>query len=136
MVWAANGLPLDLLRIAGLIPNGVDWAGLATRTLALAAAVVLARIVLARSDNPVSTHSASWYGYAAFGFALAYPLLKTWWALGGTLGLMWPDAAGHGFVPWLASIPWLLAAVLSLLLVPTWRWTRLVAAADSLPSLP
>src|SRR5512137_391282 len=32
MVWAANGLPLDVFRVAGLIPLGVDWPGLATRT--------------------------------------------------------------------------------------------------------
>ena len=40
---------------------------------------------------------------------------------------MWPGAAGRGW----ASIPWLLAAALSLLLVPTWRWMprRLLLAA-------
>jgi hypothetical protein len=99
--------------------------------LALAAAVVLARLALARPAAPATTRTATWYGYAAFVLALPYPVLRTWWALGGTLGLMWPGAAGHGFVPWLASIPWLLAAALSLLLVPTWRWMprRLLLAA-------
>ncbi len=125
MVWAANGLPLDLLRmVPGLMPPGVDWPGLATRTLALAAAVVLAHLALARPAAPASTRAAIWYGYAAFVLALPYPILRTSWALGGTLGLMWPGAAGHGFVPWLACIPWLLAAALSLLLVPTWRSLR------------
>ena len=63
--------------------------------------------------------------------ALPYPVLRTHWALGGTLGLGWPGAAGHGFAPWLLSIPWLLAAAVSLLLVPTWRWMprRLLLAA-------
>ena len=137
MVWAANGLPLDLLRIAGLAPDGVDWPGLATRTLALAAAVMLARLALAGPPDPTSTrefrstHVVNWYGYAAFVLALPYPVIRTCWALGGTLGLMWPGAAGHGFAPWLASIPWLLAAALSLLLVSTWRWMprRLLLAA-------
>ena len=55
MVWAANGLPFDLLRIVGLIPLAVDWPGLATRTLALAAAVVLARLALAGPPDPAST---------------------------------------------------------------------------------
>jgi hypothetical protein len=130
MVWAANGLPLDLLRIVGLIPLSVDWPGLATRTLALAAAVVLAHLALARPAAPASTRAATWYGYAAFVLALPYPVLRTWWALGGTLGLMWPGAAGDGYA-WLASIPWLLAAALSLLLVSTWRWMprRLLLAA-------
>jgi len=131
MVWAANGLPLDLLRLTPLIPLGVDWPGLVTKTLALAAAVVLARLALAHPAAPASTRPATWYGYAAFMLALPYPVLRTIWALGGTLGLGWPGAAGEGLVPWLASIPWLLAAALSLLLVPTWRWMprRLLLAA-------
>jgi hypothetical protein len=122
MVWVANGLPIDLLRIVGLIPLGVDWPGLATRALALAAVVMIARLTLAHPASNTSTHVATWYGYAAFVLALPYPVIRTCWALEGTLGLIWPGAAGHGFVPWLASIPWLLAAALSLLLVPTWRW--------------
>jgi hypothetical protein len=131
MVWAANGLPFDLLRLTPLIPLGVDWPRLATRTLALAAAVVLARLALARPAAPASTRAATWYGYAAFVLALPYPVLRTSWALGGTLGLDRPGAAGHGWVPWLACIPWLLAAALSLLLVSKWRWMprRLLLAA-------
>jgi hypothetical protein len=131
MVWAANGLPFDLLRLTPLVPLGVDWPGLATRTLALAAAVMLARLALARPAAPASTRAATWYGYAAFVLALPYPVLRTWWALGGTPGLMWPGAAGRGWAPWLLAIPWLLAAALSLLLVPTWRWMprRLLLAA-------
>ena len=131
MVWAANGLPLDLLRLTPLIPLAVDWLGLVTKTLALAAAVVLAHLALARPAAPASAPPATWYGYAAFVLALPYPVLRTCWALGGTLGLEWPGAAGHGFVPWLACVPWLLAAALSLLLVPTWRWVprRLLLAA-------
>ena len=53
---------------------------------------------------------------------MVYPVLRTTWVLGGTLGLMWPGAAGQGFEPWLACTPWLLAAALSLLLVLTPRW--------------
>ena len=131
MVWAANGLPLDLLRAAGMIPLGVDWPGLATRILALATTVVLARLVLARPTVPASTRRAAWYGYAAFGLALPYPVLRTHWALGGTLGLLWPGAAGQGLEPWLFSIPWMLAAALSLVLVspPRWMPRRLLLAA-------
>jgi hypothetical protein len=44
------------------------------------------------------------------------------WALGGTLGLKATGAAGEGFEPLLLAIPWLLAAVLSLLLVKPRRW--------------
>ncbi len=131
MVWAANGLPFDLLRVVGLIPFEVDWPGLATRTLALAAAVVLARLALEGPPDPGAVRPAIWYGYAAFAIALPYPILRTCWALGGTLGLSYPGAAGVGFEPWLLSIPWLLAAALSLFLVSPRRWMprRLLLAA-------
>lgn len=123
MVWAANGLPLDWLHmVPGLMPSGIDWPGMATRTLALAAAIVLARLALARPAAATSTRAATWYGYAAFVVALPYPALRTAWALGGTLGLGWPGAAGRGWGPWMASIPWLLAAALSLLLVSRRSW--------------
>jgi hypothetical protein len=127
MVWAANGLPFDLLTAAGLIGHrtasgaivlsSVYWPGLATRALALAAAVVLARLALARPAALASTRETTWYGYAAFLLALPYPVLRTHWALGGTLGLLWPGAAGRSWEPLLIAIPWVLAAALSLLLV-------------------
>ena len=68
MVWAANGLPFDLLTAAGLmghrtasgaiVLSSVYWPGLATRALALAAVVVLARLALARPAAPASTRPA------------------------------------------------------------------------------
>ena len=104
------------------MPPGVDWAGLATRALALAALVVLAHLTLARPA--AAAPAVSWYGYAALALALPYPVLKTWWALGGSLGLRWPGAEGlaGSFALWLPAVPWLLAAALSLLLVLTPRW--------------
>ncbi len=132
MVWAANGLPFDLLTMTGtmgrrtaggaIVIATVNWPGLVTRALALAAAVVLARLALKRSAAPVSTRPATWYGYAAFALALPYPVLRAVWALGGTPGLSRPGAGGHGYAPLVLAIPWVLAAILSLLLVPTWRW--------------
>ncbi len=77
MVWAANGLPLDLLRLTPLMPFPVDWPGMVTKTLALAAAVVLAHLTLARPTAPAAA-PATWYGYAAFVLALPYPVLRTW----------------------------------------------------------
>jgi hypothetical protein len=121
-VWAANGLPFDLFRMARLIPFPVDWPGVATRTLALAAAIVLARIVLTLPVDPASPRAANWYGYAAFVFAMPYPILRVHWAFGGTLGLGWPGAGGKGFAPLLITIPFLLAAVLPLLLISPRRW--------------
>jgi hypothetical protein len=141
MVWAANGLPFDLLTMAGLIGHRtadgavvlstVYWPGLATRTSALAIAVVLARLALARPAAPASSQPATWYGYAAFVLALPYPVLRMHWALGGALGLAWPGAAGQGWEPLILAIPWLLAAALSLLLVSPRRWMprRLMLAA-------
>jgi hypothetical protein len=138
MTWASGGLLLDLLRVVGLwlpiMPPGVDWPGMVTRALALTASVVLAHLTLFRPPHESSGRVASWFGWAAFALALTYPLLKTWWALGGTLGLTGGGVAGElagSFALWLPSIPFLLAAILSLLLVPTWRriprWMLLTA---------
>jgi hypothetical protein len=119
MVWTAGGLPLHLLRLTGLIPLPVEWWAVAIKTLALAASIALGHLALVR---PPSSRPATWYGYAAFVLALPYPVLRTCWALGWSPGLQRPGAAGSGWAPWLLAIPWLLAAGLSLLLVPTWRW--------------
>ncbi|HIH03363.1 MAG TPA: hypothetical protein HA263_05785 [Methanoregulaceae archaeon] len=138
MVWAAGGLPIDLLRVAGLVvpglmPSGVDWPGLATRAVALAAAVVLAGLALERPAARSHSGAAAWYGYVALALALPYPVFKTWWALGGTVGLRWPGADGlaGSLALWLPAVPWLLAAAVSLLLVSTPRWMprRLLLAA-------
>ena len=127
MVWAASGLPFDLLTAAGLIGHRtasgeivmstVYWPALVTRAFALAAVVVLARLALARPDAAASGRPAAWYGLAAFVFALPYPVLRVHWALGGTIGLKSAGAAGVGWEPLLIAIPWALAAVLSLFLV-------------------
>lgn len=122
MIWVANGLPFDLLRMTPLMPIGVDWPGMVTRTLALAAVIMLARIALAHPSTTATTRPASWYGYAAFVLALPYPVLRTCWALGSTVGLMYPGAAGNGFAPLLIAIPWILAAALSLCLVSIRPW--------------
>lgn len=122
MIWTANGIPFDLLRISGLIPMSIDWPGLATRTMALAAVIAIARLALAAPTNHAADQRVKWYGYAAFILALPYPVLRTFWAFGATPGLDRPGAGGVGFIPWLACIPWLLAAVLSLLLVSKRQW--------------
>ena len=134
MVWASGGLLLDLLRVVGLIPLGVDWPGMVTRALALAASVVLAHLTLLRPPRESGGRAPGWFGWLACLLALPYPLLKTWWALGGTLGLTGAGVTSEfagSFTLWLPSIPFLLAAILSLLLVPTWRriprWMLLTA---------
>jgi hypothetical protein len=138
MAWASGGLLLDLLRVVGLwlpiMPLGVDWPGMVTRALALAASVVLAHLTLFRPPRESGGRAPGWFGWVACVLALPYPLLKTWWALGGTLGLSGAGVAGElagSFALWLPSIPWLLAAILCLLLAPTWRriprWVLLTA---------
>lgn len=128
MVWAANKVLFDFLTMAGLIGDPatggrarVDWPGTISRIIAFAAAVALARQAL-KEPAPGSTTPASWYGYAAFVLALPYPLFRIIWALGGTLGITHPGAAGEGFEPLILAIPWVLAAVLSLLLVSPRKW--------------
>jgi DHA1 family inner membrane transport protein len=85
---------------------------------------VLARLALSRPGTPARAQAASWYGFVALALALPYPVLKTWWALGGSFGLRWPGADGlaGSLTLWLPAVPWLLAAALSLLLVLTPRW--------------
>jgi hypothetical protein len=130
LLWTASGLPLDLLRVLsllvpGLMPSGVDWPGLATRLLAFAVLLLFARLAFARPTVRRRACVPLWYGYAAVALALVYPVLKTWWALGGSFGLRWPGADGlaGSFALWLPAVPWLLAAALSLLLA---RSPRLV----------
>ncbi len=132
MVWAANGLLFDFLKMAGLIGDPVtriratvNWPDAVMRMLAFAAAIFLARLLLTKSS--VSRHHP-WYGYAAFVLALPYPVLRVWWALGGTPGISHPGDAGEGFEPVIIAIPWMLAAVLSLLLAspPSWISRRLL----------
>jgi hypothetical protein len=141
MVWAASGLPFDVLTAAGLIGHRtatgeivmstVYWPALATRAIALAAVVLLAHLTIARPADPASRRPPAWLGYVAFVLALPYPVLRVHWALGGTLGLTSPGEAGTGWEPLLIAIPWVLAAVLSLLLVwpPHWLPRRLLLAA-------
>lgn len=122
LVWAANGLPLDLLRLTPLMPFDIDWPGTMIKIFSLLAAIMFIRFTVIHHDAHGSTHAGKWSGYAAFLLALPYPVLRTIWAFGGSTGLLEPGAAGVGFLPWLASIPWLLASILSLLLILTPRW--------------
>jgi hypothetical protein len=91
------------------------------------------RLIIVRPVAAAVTRRATWYGYAALALALTYPVLKTWWALGGDFGLRWPGADGlaGSFALWLPAVPWLLAAGLSLLLVltPPWLPRRLLLLA-------
>jgi hypothetical protein len=141
MMWAASGMPFDLLTAAGLIGHRtaageivlstVYWPALVTRAFALATVVALARLTLAHPAASASPRPPAWLGYVAFVLALPYPVLRVHWALGGTLGLASPGGAGAGWEPLLIAIPWALAAVLSLLLAspPRWMPRRLLLAA-------
>jgi hypothetical protein len=117
MVWAANGLPLDLMRLTGLIPLKADIPGMITRTFAVVSVIALAKTALSLPAAPNPVHPGTWYGYAAFLLALPYPVLRIIWAFGGSLGLYWPGAGGIGFAPLVPAIPWALAAILSLMLI-------------------
>lgn len=129
MVWVANMILFDLLKMTGGIgdpatglPATVDWPGFATRVLAVGAVIVLGRLALASPAGTDPKRIAAWYGYAAFVLALPYPVFRIIWAFGGTIGLSAPGAGGAGFSPLLFAIPWILAAVLSLLLVSPQSW--------------
>jgi hypothetical protein len=141
LIWAANGLPFDVLTAAGLMGRRTEsgeiviatvwWPGLVTRALSMAAAIVLAHIALSGPAARSAPGGTAWYAYAAFVLALPYPALRLHWAFGGTTGLARPGAAGEGFEPLLIAIPWIAAAVLSLLLAKPRRWPsrRVILAA-------
>ena len=123
------------------MPPGVDWAGLATRALALSALVVLAHMVLARPAAPVSagtlrsSHPARWYGYARLRARVALPGPQDVVGAGRQLRAQVAGSGrpGRSFALWLPAVPWLLAAALSLLLASTPRWMprRLLLTAGS-----
>jgi hypothetical protein len=144
MLWLANGLIFDFLALAGLIGDpstgqriSVDHLGMVTRILALCVTAVLAHTAFAHPASQASINPATWYGYAAFALALPYPVMRIYWALGGTVGLMYPSGAGHGFAPLLLAIPWILAAAISLLLIspPHWIPRRLLLTAGCIATI-
>jgi hypothetical protein len=128
-IWIANKLPFDFLTMAGLIGNPVthqpvpvDWPGFVARALALIAAIFLGRMALALPIDVVRRRPASFYGYVAFILALPYPVFRILWAFGAAPGLYKAGAGGEGFSPLLLAIPWVLAAILSLMLITPKKW--------------
>jgi hypothetical protein len=139
LVWGAAGIVFDLLRAAAVLgipgmPPIVDWLGLLTRATALAASVLLAAATVswqrafrdgcARCGRVASagTRPTAWLGYTAVVLAFPYPLLKLYWALGGTLAVPGGDIAGHPAIG--ESIMLVGGAALSLALVQ--RWGRII----------
>jgi hypothetical protein len=145
LVWSAAGVVFDLLRVAAVLgipglPPVVDWPGLLTRAAALGAAALLTPAIISfQRASPrgcpecgrvltTTTKPTAWLGYVAFGLAFPYPLLKLYWAFGGTLG--WSGNSRHGAVG--ETLLLLGGATLSLALVQRWGrvvplWVPLVA---------
>jgi hypothetical protein len=120
LLLTAGGVLFDIVMTISwrVVPafRTPDWPVAATRVLAFVTAIVLFRAVVhyrrcARGERPACGRSAStppvrqrlWLGYAGFLFGLPYPVIKTSWALGGTIGLDYPSpttaspAAGSSF---------------------------------------
>jgi hypothetical protein len=138
LLWAASGILFDLARLLGLLGVAVDWPMFATRAFALTSAILLVRAMLRRvrelagrcerCGGPAEP-PARWLGYLGVLFALPYPVIKTNWALGGTIGLDYPDPARDGFTSgWLVVPAALIGIVLSFALVHRWGriWPRWV----------
>ncbi|MFI0463478.1 hypothetical protein ACH347_05295 [Saccharopolyspora sp. 5N102] len=130
LLWASGGILFDLLRLFGLMGFGPDWPMFATRAFALASAILLFRSTVLRvralagacgcCGGPAAP-PPRWLGYLGVLFALPYPVIKTAWALGGTIGLDYPDPARDGFTSgWLVVPAALVGIVLSLALVHRW----------------
>lgn len=152
LLWAAGGVLFDLLQIGAWLgirwiwSAPVDWPAFAVRSLALVSAVLLARLTLrygrssrdacltcGRADQDGPAGTPIWLGYVGFLAGLPYPVIKTQWALGGSIGLdhAHPDRDGWT-VGWLTTIPALIGLLLSLALVHRWgkiwpRWVPFLA---------
>lgn len=142
MVWSAGGVIFDGLRALAVLgvpgmPPVVDWPGFASRTLAVVAGALLAATVLSYQracrgrctrcgrDDPASPRSSRrWLGYAACAFALPYPLLKLYWALGGTIARSAVGTTSVEGFPIGETVAFALVGLLALALVQ--RWGRLV----------
>ncbi|MGW5643277.1 hypothetical protein ACWEV3_16990 [Saccharopolyspora sp. NPDC003752] len=146
LLWAAGGILFDLLRLFGLMSLPPDWPMFATRAFALTSAILVFRAtvlrvralagVCGRCGGPAAP-PPPWLGYLGVLFALPYPVIKTNWALGGTIGLDYPDPARDGFTSgWLVVPAALIGIVLSLALVHRWGriWPRWVPGLAGRPT--
>ena len=142
MVWAASGLPFDLLTAAGLVGHRtaageivlstVYWPALATRAFALAALIVLARLTLGQPAGPASTRPPAGRRRGVCARA-ALPRSPGPLGAGRDARATSPGGAGVGWEPLLIVIPWALAAVLSLLLAsPPRRMPRRMVTGGGL----
>ncbi|PKW14399.1 hypothetical protein [Saccharopolyspora spinosa] len=92
----------------------------ATRAFALLSAILLFQATVLRvRDSPAGPGDhracercggpagppARWLGYLGLVFALPYLMIKTNWALGGTIGLDYPDPARDGFASGWLVVP-------------------------------
>jgi hypothetical protein len=100
LVWSAAGIVFDLFRaaaVAGIpgLPPVVDWPGLTGRAAALAAVATLAATIVSlqrasrEEGTPAVLRHGRLFAYAAMVLSFPYPVLKVYWALGGTIG--WRD---------------------------------------------
>lgn len=147
LLWSAAGVLFDVLRVAAMLglpalPPVVDWPGFATRAAALSATALVAATAVrfrrtsraacpACGRSPVAAEGRPrlWLGYAAFALAFPYPLLKVYWAFGGTLGWSpaFPRHTAGGEIGLMVA-----TAVLALGLVQRWgrrvpRWMPVTA---------
>ena len=101
MIWVANGLPFDLLRMTPLMPQGVDWPGFVTRILALAAVIMLARLALADPSTTTTTLSS---------FLVWLRCVRAGNALSGSQDMLGAGKHDRTHVPW-CSRQWLRTVV-------------------------
>lgn len=117
VVIGADGIAFDLVGLlmaavtavtgtVGPVGLELDWAGFATRSLALGSAALIGASAMRlrrqlrgpRSGSPTLDRWASagrWASYAAAVLALGYGALKAAWGLGSTVGLVDPELFGE-----------------------------------------
>ncbi|SHG87853.1 hypothetical protein [Streptoalloteichus hindustanus] len=146
LLWSAGGLVFDLLRAVALlagvliIPSEVDWPGMLTRGLALAATSTTAVALRGyqrsaaegcRGCGRPAHRTRPWFGLLALVAALPHTLTKVYWSLGGTAGATGEREADFAN-GWGAVVSGVLAMVLALALTQARprvlpRWTLLTA---------
>lgn len=154
LVWAAGGVLFDIVMTISwlVVPDFFmpDWPSGAARGLSLVTALLSFRATVryrrcvrgecvrcGQSPSTPPIRQRLWLGYAAFLLGLPYPILKTHWALGGTIGLDYPNPARDGFTSgWLVVPAALVGLVLSLALVHRWGriWPRWVPGLAGKPT--
>jgi MFS transporter, DHA1 family, inner membrane transport protein len=140
LLWVSTGLLVQvfgvpLILLAGQQPP-YPLLPAAVRGLAAVSAALLVASILSGRRSATPGPRASWLGIVSLVLVLAYPALKTAWALGFDIGVTGKPVA-HGFdAGWLPVLFALAGAVLIVALTVPPRWVDAAQRRAGLGRLP